>query len=324
MQIDQLRRRFDLSVFMLVIEPTWPHGNVAFGRHPVRARPVAAIQARNIRVSRREIPAVRRGPARLAGDPVIVPDPANIRAGVAEEHGSGLQVAHDLPRVRPIVVGAVVDLAPFVDAAVVAVATVRTVEEDLENRAIAGQQLAELIAVVDEVLGTSVILVIAIPRREIDAESHALAGARLGYLLHDVATERTVLDRMLGVPRRPQTKAVMVLAGEDQSLHPAALGGAHDLVCVKIGGIEHRRRLVPVAPLAIRERVHGEMQETVELELVPGELTGSRERREGSRRIHEADRQRQPRERRARCDELASRDQTFDASATALSSDARS
>src|SRR2546427_8164616 len=91
MQIDQLRRRLDLSVLMLVIEPTGPDGNVALGRHPVRARPIAAIQARHIRVSRREIPAVRRGPARLAGDPVLVPDPANIRAGVAEEHGSGLQ-----------------------------------------------------------------------------------------------------------------------------------------------------------------------------------------------------------------------------------------
>ena len=255
---------------MLVIEPAGPDGNVTFGRHPVRARPVAPIQARNIRVSRREIPAVRRGPARLAGDPVLVPDPANIRAGVAEEHCSGLQVTHDLPRVRPIVVGAVVDLAAFVGAAVVAVATVRTVEEDLENRAIAGQQLAQLIAVVDEVLGAAVILVIAIPRRQIDAESHALPGARLGDLLHDVATERTVLDRMLGVPRRPQTKAVMVLAGEDQSFHPAALRCAHDLVCVKIGGIEHRRRLVAVAPLAIRERVDGEMQEPVELKLVPG------------------------------------------------------
>src|SRR5256885_10702283 len=45
--------------------------------------------------------------------------------------------------------------------------------------------------------GTAVVLVIAIPRRQIDAESHALPGARLGDLLHDVATERTVLDRML-------------------------------------------------------------------------------------------------------------------------------
>src|SRR5947208_15747797 len=235
MQIDQLRRRLDLTVLMLVIEPAGPDGNVTFGRHPVRARPVAPIQARNIRVSRREIPAVRRGPARLAGDPVLVPDPANIRAGVAEEHCSGLQVTHDLPRVRPIVGGAVVDLAAFVGAAVVAVATVRTVEEDLENRAIAGQQLAQLIAVVDEVLGAAVILVIAIPRRQIDAEPHALPGARLGDLLHDVATERTVLDRMLGVPRRPQTKAVMVLAGEDQSFHPAAPRCAPDLVWLQIG-----------------------------------------------------------------------------------------
>src|SRR5256885_17018466 len=105
--------------------------------------------------------------------------------------------------------------------------------------------------------GTAVVLVIAIPRRQIDAESHALPGARLGDLLHDVATERTVLDRMLGVARRPEAEAVVVLAGEDQSSHPAVARGAHDLVCVKIGGLEHLRRLVVVAPHEIRERVGG-------------------------------------------------------------------
>src|SRR2546422_868474 len=269
MQIDQLRGRLDLTVLMLVIEPAGPDGNVTFSRHPVRARPVAAIQARNIRVSRREVLAVGRGPARLAGDPVLVPDPANIRTGVAEKHGGGLQVAHDLPCVRPIVVGAVVDLASFVGAAVVAVAAVRTVEEDLENRAIAGQQLAQLIAVVDEVLGAAVILVVAIPRRQIDAKAYALPGARVGNLLHDVATEWAVLHRVLSVARRPEAEAVVVLAGEDQSSHPAVTRGADNLVGVEVRGVEDRRQLVAVAPLTIRERVDGEMEKAVELEVVP-------------------------------------------------------
>src|SRR5207247_11316506 len=89
------------------------------------------------------------------------------------------------------------------------------------------------------------------------------------YLLHDIALKRAVLDRMRCVSRRPQTEAVVVLAGENQSFHPAVARGTDDLVGVEIGRVEDRGRLVAVAPLAVRERVHGEMEEAVELELVP-------------------------------------------------------
>src|SRR6267378_1650727 len=105
---------------------------------------------------------------------------------------------------------------------------------------------------------------------------------------------------MLGVARWPKTEAVVVLAGEDQPFHNAARRGLNDMVGVKIAEIEDRLRLIAVAPLAVGKRVDGEMQETVELELVPGQLTGSGERGEGSRRIDTSDRRPQPRERGAR------------------------
>src|SRR5258705_12411862 len=209
-------------------------------------------------------------PARPAGDAVLVPAPANIRPGVAEQYGVWLQIAHELPRVRRVVIGAVVDLAPLVRAAVVAVTAVRAVEEDLEYRPIVGQQLAQLIAIVNEVFGTAIGFVIAIPRRQIDTEFQSSSRTRLRDLLHYIAPKRAVLDRMLGVARRPEAEAVVVLAGEDQPLHPAVLRGTDDLVGVKIGGIEDVVLRVAVAPLVVGKGVDGEMQKTVKLELVPG------------------------------------------------------
>src|SRR2546425_6980789 len=175
--------------------------------------------------------------------------------------------------VRPVVVGPVVYFAPLVGATVVAVAAVRAVEEDLEDRPVLGQQLAQLIAIVGEVFGPPIILVIAVPRREVHAEFDALPGAGRRDFLDDVAascTPRTVLDRVLGIARRPETETVVVFAGEDQPFHPAVPRGSYDLVGIKIGGIEQRGRLVAVTPLAVGKRVEREMQEAVELELVPG------------------------------------------------------
>ena len=70
--------------------------------------------------------------------------------------------------------------------------------------------------------------------------------------------------------RRPETEAVVVLAGKNQPFHPAVPRGSYDLVGVKVRGIEDRRRLVAVAPLTVGKCVDGEMHEPVELELVPG------------------------------------------------------
>src|SRR5216110_7087 len=166
-------RRLDLTVLMLAIEPPRPDRHIALGGHPVRARTVAAIKARFVSAPRRKVFAVLRRPARLARDATLVADPADVRPRVAEQHRVRLEIANDLPRVGPVVVRAIVDLTPLVRAAVIAVATVRAVEEDLEHRAVLGQQLAQLIAVVDEVFRRAVVLVIAIPGREIDAEFHA-------------------------------------------------------------------------------------------------------------------------------------------------------
>src|SRR5258705_3246416 len=136
-------------------------------------------------------------PARPAGDAVLVPAPANIRPGVAEQYGVWLQIAHELPRVRPVVISAVVDLAPLVRAAVVAVTAVRAVEEDLEYRPVVGEQLAQLITAVNEGFATAIGCVIAIPRREIDTEFQSRPRTSLRDLRYHIAPQLAVLDREL-------------------------------------------------------------------------------------------------------------------------------
>src|SRR5436309_1170963 len=97
---------------MLVIEPARPDRHVALGVHPVGAWPIAAIQSLDIGVPRREVRTVLCRPAGLARDAALIADPPDVGTGVAEQHRTGLEIAHELPGIRPVVVGAVVDLAP--------------------------------------------------------------------------------------------------------------------------------------------------------------------------------------------------------------------
>ena len=219
------------------------------------------------------------GPRGVARDALLVADPAHVGAGVAEHHGVGLQVADDLPRVLPVVVRPAVDRPLLPRAAVVAVAAVRPVEPDLEERPVARHQLPELAAVVLEVGGPAVLRVVAVPRREVDAEGEPVPPARVGDLADDVALAAApgaVLDGVLGELRGPQAEAVVVLGGEDEALQARRLRRADDLVGVEVGRVEDRRGLVPVAPLLVGEGVHREVQEAVDLELVPAELPRAR------------------------------------------------
>ena len=89
--------------------------------------------------------------------------------------------------------------------------------------------------------GRAVVLVVAVPGREVRAELQAVLAAGVGNLLDHVALAappRAVLDRVLGVLAGPEAEAVVVLAGEHQPAHAGLLGRADDLVGVEIGGVE--------------------------------------------------------------------------------------
>ena len=232
---------------------------------------------------------VDRRPARVAGDAVLVPDPPTVRPGVGEDAGVRLELADEGDRRRPVVVGAVVDLPRRPHAAVVAVAAVGPVEPDLGDRAVVRQQFGELVAVVGQVGGRAVVGRGPVPRREVDAEAHALSVAGVADLADDVAgavLPRAGLDAAVGVLARPEAEPVVVLARQHDAGQAAGLGGGDDLVGRKIGRRERGRRLVAVPPLLVGERVDREVDEGVRPAVVPGQLAGRRRRPvRGRRRV---------------------------------------
>ena len=195
----------------------------------------------------------------------------------------------------PVVVGAVVDLTPLAGAAVVSVAAVGAVEPHFEQRSVVGEEFTKLIAVVGEVLGASVVGVVAIPRRQIDAEPQPELPARGRQFLDDIAlaiAPGAVLHGVRGVAAWPEAEAVVVLGRDDEAFHSGVARHASPLADVERRWGKDRFGLVAKTPLAVRERVHPEVQEAVEAEVVPCRLTRRRHRRQrfgrgcGSRRQH--------------------------------------
>ena len=263
-----------------MVEPARADRDVDFGRHPVGPVRASGGDARVGRVSRVEAGKADRIPRRLERDPLLVADPADIGPGVAEHHGVGLQVADQLPGVLPVVVGRAVDPAALARAAVETVAAVGAVEPHLEERSVLRQQLAQLLPVVLDVRRTSVLGMVAIPRRQVDAELQSHLAARAREVADDVSAAvlpGTALDRVIGKTARPEREPVMMLRGEDQPLHPGIARHRRPLPRIERRRIEGGLRFVAVAPLLVGERVDREVDEAVELELVPGELARCRD-----------------------------------------------
>src|ERR1035441_677875 len=72
--------------------------------------------------------------------------------------------------------------------------------------------------------------------------------------------------------RRPQTEAVVMLAGEDHSPHTGRRERLHNGIRVEPGGLKNIGILVAVAPFLAGKGVHREMQEGGGFEIVPAQL----------------------------------------------------
>ena len=77
---------------------------------------------------------------------------------------------------------------------------------------------------------------------------------------------------MFGILAGPQTKSVVMFRGEDEPLDASGFRRGDDLMCVESGGVENTFRLAPESPFAISERVHGEMEEAIELHFLAAQL----------------------------------------------------
>jgi len=86
--------------------------------------------------------------------------------------------------------------------------------------------------------------------------------------------------------RGPEAESVVMLRSQYHRLEARALCGACPLPRVECGGVENGWRLLPVSPLAIRERVHAEVEEDRQLVAMPLQLAGRWHRSIHRRQCH--------------------------------------
>lgn len=214
-QLQQIFRRPDAVIFMLMPEPARTNGNIHLRRNPVlavhgafRAQPVAHGAGRGFR------PGLQRnggvcGPAGITRIAAFIAYPADIRPYVGKDDGSGLPFLQLTPSCLPVVIRAPVDRTPFPRSSVIPVPSVRSVKPSQENGTVSRRQLFQLLTVHPDIIRRSVRGGIAVPRRQINTEPDAILSARAGHLLHHIAlpllprrSRYTMEGRLCG----PQTK----------------------------------------------------------------------------------------------------------------------
>ena len=135
-----------------------------------------------------------------------------------------------------------VHAAYLVGSAIVSITAVGTVKPDFKDLSILGRQFFELFAEVFYVGWPAILGMVAIPWREVDPEPEVVLPACVGYLAHYITlaiTPRTVLHGVFGVFRGPEAEAVVVLAGQNQSVHPRFCCRADDLVRIESSRCKH-------------------------------------------------------------------------------------
>src|ERR1035441_1093841 len=77
---------------------------------------------------------------------------------------------------------------------------------------------------------------------------------------------------MLGELTGPETEAVVVFGRQDEALHSRPLGRQNNLVRIEGGRVEDLFILIAIAPFFVGEGVDGEVQESIDLHLMPAQL----------------------------------------------------
>ena len=286
-QLQQIFRRPDAGIFMLMPEPARANGNIHLRGNPVlavhgafRAQPVAHGAGRGFR------PGLQRnrgvcGPAGITRIAAFIAYPADIRPYVGKDDGSGLPFLQLSPSCLPVVIRAMVDRTFFPRSSVIPVPSVRSVKPSQENGTVSRRQLFQLLTVHPDIIRRSVRGGIAVPRRQINTEPDAILSARAGHLLHHIAlpllprrSRYTMEGRLCG----PQTKTVMMLAGQHHPFEPGVRQRPDKIIRIEIGRMKQLRLFVSIAPLFSSKGINRKMDKGIHLHVMPFKLLRGRNR----------------------------------------------
>ena len=205
-EVNQVVDALHAVVLPLVVEPARAYRRVALRGHPRVAVLMTILQFLVALVAWIDLLGTQEGPVGGVGIAPFVAHPAASRSAIAEDDGLRLQFVDRLPRPREIIIGAAVYLSRFLGTAIPAVATIGSVEPHLEHLAILRQQFAQLGIKVFHVERRAVESLMAVPRREVQAQLQPVLAAGGSKLAHHVALAvlvRRVANGVVGVLRGP-------------------------------------------------------------------------------------------------------------------------
>ena len=217
---------------------------------------------------------------------ILIAHPTATGTSVAENDGLRLQFVDGFPRPREVIISATVNFASLLRTAVPAVAAIGTVEPHLENLAILRQQLIQLCIEILHVEWRAVEGLMAIPRRQVQAQLQAIFAAGSSQFAHHVAFTvlvRRVAHRIIRVLCGPKTESIVMLCGKDDAAHARLFAHASPLFTVETRWVERLQRCIAEAPLAVAERIRAKMDERIGLQLLPSHLMVGGKRRYWSR-----------------------------------------
>ena len=186
--------------------------------------------------------------------------------------------------IREVIVVPPVYFTSLTGASVVAVATVGSIEPELEQRAIFGSQLLQLLVIILHILRCAIGCLVTVPRREVETQFQPVLPASLTEFPHDIALTiliRRVPDAVFREFRRPETEAVVMLGSEDYARHASLLERTDPLFRVAQGRVKDTRLGISVAPFPVGVGVQSEMDERIGFQLMPLHLVGCRDRTDG-------------------------------------------
>ena len=276
-----------------MIEPSWTDADIALRRNPRIAVGMAVLQFTIMGIARVHFCSTQEGPVGGTGKTPLVAHPTTPGSAVAEDDGIGLPMVYNLVDAREIVVVTAVDGTAFTGTAIVSVAAIGTVEPDFEEAAVARQNLLELLIIIVYIGRSAVIRMVAVPRRQIQAQFKAVLVTGIADFLQEVDLSlcilRTVIGRICNVVfcqiARPHGETVMMFGHDNNALHAGIAESTHPLVHILTGGIEHFRVSIAIPPLTVAESIEAIMHKGIGLHLLPTNLIVLGKRGYGCRSI---------------------------------------
>ena len=271
-EVGELLHGLHVAILFGMVEPTLANADVTFGRHPLVAVGMTVLQDVVLAVSGEDLSGTEERPIGGTGKTALVAHPTTTGTAIGEDDCLWLQFVQHLVNLGIVIIVLAVNGAAVLGSAIPPVATVGSVEPNLEDFAIVGHQFVQLCVEIVHIGGCGIFGMIAVPWTQVNGKLDAILLTGRRQFAHHIALSvlvGRVADAVFRKLCGPQAESVMMLGGKDYALHAGCHKGLHPLFTVQLGGVERGRVGVAITPLAVVEGVQSEMHKGIGLHLLP-------------------------------------------------------